>query len=300
MWLATGIVFVNPDEEGVMLRFGKYVRSVSPGPHWNWPRPIGRTFTPTVTTVRKIEIGFRTIEAGPPARYRQVPVEALMLTGDENIVNLEFIVQYRISDAYKFLFRIRGGEKLIRDVSESAMREVIGQSLIDQALTDGKGEIQIRAQELIQKMVDSYEAGVHVVTVKLQDVDPPQAVSDAFKDVQSAQQDRERMINTARGVENKLIPEARGQAAQMTNDAEGYRESRIKEAEGEATRFKALLTEYQRAKQVTRQRLYLETMEQVLGKMNKFVMEGDLSKNTLPYLPLNEIRPKAPKSGGAQ
>ncbi len=299
LWLATGIVLVDPDEEGVMLRFGKYVRSVGPGPHWNWPVPIGRTITPRVTTVRKIEVGFRTVDVGPPARYQSVPVEALMLTGDENIVSLEFIVQYKISDAYKFLFRVRDGEGVLRDVAESAMREVIGQTPIDLALTEGKGKIQNQAQDLIQTMMDDYESGIQIVTVKLQDVDPPDQVADAFKDVQNAQQDRQKRINDAKGVQNKLIPEARGKSAQMINDAQAYRESRIREAEGEAQRFKSLLVEYRKAREVTRKRLYIETMEEVLGKMNKYVMEGSISQNTLPYLPLNEL-PKAGKSGGSK
>lgn len=290
LWIASGTTIVQPDQEGVMLRFGKVTRVVGPGINWNWPWPMGSVFKPRVTRVQKIEVGFQTIDVGPPARYRTVPQEALMLTGDENIVSLEFIVQYKIKDSMQYLFNVREPVSTLKDASEAAMREVIGRTEIDLALTEGKGVIQTEAQDLIQKFVDEYKAGIQIVTVKLQDVNPPESVNAAFKDVISAQQDKERKINEAQGFQNDIIPGARGQAAQEINRAEGFRQARITEAEGEANRFLALLKEYQRGKVVTKKRLYLETLEEILPGMEKIIIDTQIAKNVLPYLPLEQLR----------
>jgi len=247
-----------------------------------------------VTSIRKEEIGFRTISAGPPARYRQVDAEATMLTGDNNIVELDFIVQYRVKSEPEgltnFLFNVLDPSGTVRDAAEAAMREVIGASKIDDALTEGKQQIQSDAEILLQGILDSYEAGIDILTVKLQDVDPPDAVSDAFKDVIGAEQDKERLINESRGYANDIVPRARGEAVQMTNRAIGYRETQIREAEGAANRFIAVHDEYVKAREVTRQRLYLETMEQVLPRVKLMILDESVAQNALPYLPLDPSR----------
>ncbi len=290
LWLASGFVTVQPDQEGVMLRFGKFTRQVPSGLNWNYPWPIGRTIKVPVTRVQKLEIGFRTVKVGPPARYQIVPSEALMLTGDENIVSLEFIVQYKIKNPIDYLFKVRDPQETLRDASEAGMREVIGKSMITQALTEGKGDIQKEAQGLIQSFMDDYQAGIQIVTVKLQDVNPPEPVNDAFKDVINAQQDKERKINEAKGFQNDIIPAARGEAAQQLNDAEGYQVARITEAKGEANRFLALLREYRGGKTVTKTRLYLEAMQEVLPKMNKMILDRSVARNLLPHLKVGNAK----------
>jgi membrane protease subunit HflK len=226
--------------------------------------------------------------------------EALMLTGDENIVKLEFIVQYKIrTDATgttDYLFNVRNPDQTLREVAEAAMREVIGRNDIDNALTEGKDAIQTDAQAVLQAILDRYGVGIDVVTVKLQDVGPPDQVNDAFKDVISAQQDKERLINESLGYANDVVPKARGQAAQLLNEAEGYREAKVRDATGVAQRFVALHEAYAQAKEVTRRRLYLETMEQILPRVNKIVLDEVAGKEVVPYLPLEQaIRPRRPE-----
>ncbi len=309
LWLLSGIYIVAPDERGVVLRFGKVVRETEPGPHYHLPWPLERVLRPSVTAIRKEEVGFRTVEVGPPARYQEVDAEALMLTGDENIVKLEFIVQYKVrADATgtsDFLFNVRDPEGTVRAGAEAAMREVVGRNQIDQVLTEGKEEVQVEAQRVLQQILDRYGSGIEIVTLKLQDVDPPDQVSDAFKDVISAQQDKERLINEARGYANDVVPRARGQAAQMVNEAQGYSEAKVRGATGDAKRFTALQEEYAKAKDVTRKRLYLETMENILPNANKIVMDDLAGKQTVPYLPLEQFVPRrelprteAPGGGG--
>jgi membrane protease subunit HflK len=296
LWLATGIYIVSPDERGVVLRFGKVVRETEPGPHYRLPWPFETVLRPSVTAIRKEEIGFRTVDQGPPAQYQEAPIEALMLTGDENIVSLESIVQYRVrpdaTGPTDFLFNVRNPQQTVRAAAEAAMREVIGRTEIDQALTEGKEQVQEEAQKVLQAILDRYASGIEVVTVKLQDVDPPEQVSDAFKDVISAQQDKERLINEAAGYANHVVPRARGEAAQLLNEAEGYREAKIRDAAGVAQRFAALEAEYAKAKDVTRLRLYLETMESILPRMNKIIMDDLAGKQTVPYLPLDPLLPR--------
>jgi membrane protease subunit HflK len=271
------------------------------------PWPIEEVFKPSVTQIRKEEFGFRTVSVGPPARYRDEDNEALMLTGDENIVKLQFIVQYKVKDepggATDFLFNVRDPEETVRAAAEAAMREVVGRNNIDDALTEGKDRIQNDAQTRLQEILDDYDAGIQVVTVKLQDVDPPDQVSDAFKDVISAQQDRERLINEANGYANDVIPKARGQAAQLINEAQGYKAAKVQDAAGQAQRFIALHEEYEKAKEVTRERLYLETMEEVLARTNKILLDESAGGQVVPYLPLDQMikgrRPAAaPQSAG--
>jgi membrane protease subunit HflK len=296
----TGIYIVAPDQRGVVLRFGKAVREAEPGPHWRLPWPFETVLRPSVTQIRKEEIGFRTVAPGPPAQYREVSDEALMLTGDENIVKLEFIVQYKVrtdgTGTADFLFNVRNPEQALRAAAEAAMREVIGRNKIDDALTEEKERLQTDAEGLLQTIVDRYGAGIDVVTVKLQDVDPPDQVSDAFKDVISAQQDKERLINESLGYANDVLPKARGQAAQHLNEAEGYREAKVRDASGAAQRFVKLHEAYATAKDVTRRRLYLETMEEILPHVNKIVLDSAAGKDVVPYLPLEQaVRPRRPE-----
>lgn len=290
LYLASGVYIVDPDEQGVVLRFGQVVRETGPGPHYHLPWPIETVLRPSVTQIRKEEFGFRTVAPGPPARFRDVDDEALMLTGDENIVKLDFIVQYRVkpdaTGTTDYLFNVRDGEQAVRASAEAAMREVMGRTPIESALTDGKEKIQQDTRELLQGILDRYVAGIEVITVQLQDVGPPDQVSDAFKDVISAQQDKERAINEARGYANDVVPKARGQAAQLLNEAEGYREAKVREATGAAQRFVALQSAYGESKDLTRRRLYIETMEEILPKADKFVVGDPTAERMVPYLPL--------------
>jgi membrane protease subunit HflK len=308
LWAASGIYIVAPDQRGVVLRFGRVVGETGPGPHYHLPWPIEQVLRPSVTAIRKDEVGFRTIDVGPPARYQEIDAEALMLTGDENIVKLEFIVQYKVradaTGATDFLFNVRQPEQALRAAAEAAMREVVGRTEIDQVLTEGKEVVQVETQKVLQAILDRYDTGIEVVTLKLQDVDPPDQVSDAFKDVISAQQDREKLINEARGYANDVLPRARGQAAQLLNEAEGYAAAKVREASGVAQRFVALQGEYAKAKEVTRRRLYLETMEDILPNMNKIVLDDLSAKQAVPYLPLDPFLPRrlepAPAAGGGR
>ncbi len=295
-YLASGIFIVAPDERAVVLRFGKAVREAGPGPHYRLPMPFESDIKVQVTKIRKEEIGFETISSGPPARYRQVDQEALMLTGDNNIVELDFIVQYRVQQTPQgttnYLFNVANQRQAVRDAAESAMREIIGASKIDDALTEGKERIQTDVETLLQKMLDEYEAGIDIITVKLQDVGPPGAVADAFKDVISAEQDKERLINEARGHANDIVPKARGQAAQVVNEAEAYAQVIVNEAEGAAERFIAVFDEYAKAKDVTKRRLYLETMERVMARADKIILDRDTREQVVPYLPLESPLPR--------
>ncbi|MEE9519929.1 MAG: FtsH protease activity modulator HflK [bacterium] len=288
MWLATGIYIVAPDEKGVVMRFGKWVATTGPGPHYHLPSPIETVLKPKVTEVKRIEVGFRTIDQGPPARYSDVPRESLMLTGDENILDIDIIVQYRILDPGKFLFNIRDPHVTVRVASEAALREVIGANTIDEALTVGKFAIQENTKRLLQQILDSYGSGLQIVAVQLQDVHPPDQVREAFRDVASAKEDKIRLINEAEGYRNAILPETRGRAAQIVNNAEAYMEEKILKAKGDADRFKSVLAEYEKAKDITRTRLYLETMEEILPEMDKFLLGGDSGSSVLPILPLGK------------
>ncbi|MBO5489949.1 FtsH protease activity modulator HflK [uncultured Desulfovibrio sp.] len=300
LWLLSGIYIVNPDEQGVVLRFGEYNRTEGPGPHYAWPVPVESVYKPQVTQVLRSEVGFRSV--GQSATFKQgqvrtIPEEASMLTGDENIVNVQFSVQYKISDAVAYLFNVSAPTALVRNAAEAAMREVIGNSQIDSAITDGKLKIQSEATQLLQTVLDRYGAGIQVLAVQLQDVHPPQEVIDAFKDVASAREDKSRIINEAEAYRNELLPKARGQAAAMRNEAEAYSATRVRNAEGEAERFDALRVEYEKAPKVTEQRLYYETVEDVLSRSGeKVLMDNPAAGRALPYLPLPGMgAPVAPK-----
>ena len=286
VWIIPGtFYFVEPDEEGVVTRFGKFSRTTSPGLHFKFPSPIEHASTPKITQVRRAEIGFR---AAPGRPTQSVPAESLMLTGDQNIVDINLVVQYRIMDSVAYLFNVRRPHKLIRDSAETVIRGITGSKKIDEALTTGKAEIQVLAKDQIQGLLDKYKSGLQVVTIQLQDVHPPEQVADSFKDVVRAREDKERMINEAQGYRNAVIPEARGQAAQIVRVAEGYREEKIKKAEGDAKRFLQQYEEYKKAPDITRKRIYLETMEEILPDINKVVMENQKGSGLLPILPLGK------------
>lgn len=284
IWIGTGAFFiVGPDEQGVVLKFGKYSRTADPGLNFKLPSPLETVIKTKVTQVRREEIGFRISDPGPPARYRDIPNESLMLTGDENIIDIDLVVQYKVSNAMDFLFHVRRQRKAIRDAAEAAIREVVGRTAIDKVLTDGKFEVQNFTMELIQKILDSYNMGIQILAVQLQDVHPPKQVIDAFKDVVSAKEDRERLINEAQGYQNSIIPETRGKAAQILRIAEGYQKEKISKAEGDAAKFEKILTEYQKAKSITRKRLYIETMEEILPSIEKYIIDPK-SSGILPIL----------------
>ena len=291
VWLLSGIYIVNPDEQGVVLRFGQYVRTVEAGPHYALPYPIEAVYKPKVTQVQRVEVGFRSVSktnSFQQGQYHSLPEEASTLTGDENIVNVQFSVQYQIKDPVEYLFNVTNQAAVVKNAAEAAMREVIGNSLIDSALTDGKLQIQNEATQLLQQILDRYKVGVRVLAVQLQDVHPPKEVIDAFKDVASAREDKSRIINEAEAYRNEVLPKARGMAAEVENQAQAYRETRIRNAEGEASRFLALLNEYNMAQDVTRKRLYFESMEEILASpgMEKVILPKSTGENALPLLPL--------------
>ena len=236
-----------------------------------------------------MEIGFRTISSGSSTRYQEVPNEALMLTGDENIVSADAIVQYKIKDPVSYLFNIILPEQTVKSAAEAALRQVVGERKIDEALTVGKYEIQEETMKLLQSLLDSYEAGILIVAVQLQDVNPPKEVQAAFKDVASAKEDKSRYINQAQGYKNDIIPKARGEAVKMTKEAEAYKIERIKKSEGEIARFNKILEEYKKGKYVTEARIYLETMEEILPNMNKVIVDLDSNQSLVNLLPLGDI-----------
>ena len=292
IWLLTGIYVVGPDEVGVIRTFGEFTRVTQSGLNWKFPSPIETANTPKVTEVKRIEFGFRSLKNG---QYRTVEKESLMLTGDENIVDAEMIVQYKIKDPVKYLFNIVEPELTVREASEASLRTVVGRNKIDETLTTGKFTIQEETKEQVQSILDKYESGIHIVAVQLQDVSPPKEVIGAFKDVASAKEDKNRMINQAEGYRNDVIPKARGEAEAMIRDAEGFKESRVKRAEGDATKFTTILKEYKKAKSITEKRLYLETMEKVLPGIDKIIIPDKESGNMLNLLNLNPNQIKGVK-----
>ncbi len=248
LWGLSGLYIVNADEQGVVLRFGKFARLTESGLHYHLPFPLESVETPKVTTLHRLEVGFRGPGGAGAQQTRAVDQESLMLTGDENIVDVQFIVQYKIKDAREFLFNVRKQHETVKAAAEAAMREVVGYNLIDTVLTTGKAAIQDDCRELLQTVLDRYKAGVDVIAVQLQDVHPPREVIDAFKDVASAREDKSRLINEADAYRNDLLPRARGQAAVLLNQAEAYKETRIRHAQGDAARYTALLRENEKAR----------------------------------------------------
>jgi len=281
---------VDIQEEAIVLRFGKYHRTTSSGLHFKFPRPIERVEKLPVTRENRVEIGFSSISRRGNTYQTKKQQESYMLTGDENIVDINFVVSWNIKSAKDFLFNVRDSGDYVKSTAESAMREVISRTPIDNALTDGKPQIAAEAKELLQDILDNYGAGINVLRLEIKDANPPKPVLEAFIDVQNAKTEKERAKNQAEAYRNDVIPRARGQAAQMLEDSKAYKQRVIAEAEGAASRFNAVYNEYSKAKRVTKDRIYLETMEQVLGGMNKVII--DKQAGAVPYLPLPAIQNK--------
>ncbi len=295
IWALTGLYRVLPDEQGVVLRFGKFVSTTQPGLNYHIPYPIENVFTPKVTKVNRMDIGFR---SGSDTGFSSgggvadVPEESLMLTGDENIVNIDFSVFWVIKDAGKFLFKIQDPQGTVKAASETAMREVIAKSKIQPILTEGRSKIEIETQEIIQNILDEYESGIQITQVQTQKADPPDQVIDAFRDVQAARADMERSKNEAEAYRNDVIPRSRGEAAKILQAAEAYKKEVVAKAEGEASRFISIHNEYAQAKEVTQERMYLETMEKVMADIDKVIIDKNASSGVVPYLPLPELKKK--------
>ena len=292
VWLASGLYRVLPDEQGVVLRFGKFVKTTQPGLNYHIPFPVETVETPKVTKVNRMDIGFRSerdsgFSSG--GGVADVPQESLMLTGDENIVNIDFSVFWVIKDAGKFLFEIQDPEGTVKAAAETAMREVIAKSRIQPILTEGRAKIEIETQEIIQSILDEYNSGIQITQVQTQKADPPDQVIDAFRDVQAARADMERSKNEAEAYANDVIPRARGEAAKIMQAAEAYKQKVVAAAEGEASRFVSIYNEYAKAREVTKERMYLETMEKVLADIEKVIIDKNSGSGVVPYLPLPEL-----------
>ena len=293
VWMLTGFYRVEPEQQGVELIFGKYNESTGPGLHYNFPAPIGDVLKPRVTTVNQVEVGFRTNASRGATANSNVNEESLMLTGDENIIDVQFAVFWRIADAQQYLFNIRNPDTTVKDAGEAAMREIIGKSGFEYARTSGRADIANQTKGLIQSILDSYGAGINVVNVNVQKVDPPSNVIEAFRDVQAARADQERVINEAQAYRNEVTERAQGQAEQFIQAAEAYKAEKIARADGDASRFLQVYEEYKNAKEITKRRIYLETMEEILENMDKVLIEnGENGAGVLPYLPLNELTGK--------
>jgi modulator of FtsH protease HflK len=314
LWGFSGFFRVEPDELGVVLRFGKFVREVQPGLNYHLPYPIETALTPPALRVNKTDVGIRAVEdVRRGTSVRELPEESLMLTGDENIVDVDFSVLWRVrpSSVGDYLFNIQNPEGTVKAVAESAMREVIGRSNIQPILSGARQTVETAVQDLMQKTLDAYGAGILVQQVQLQKVDPPTQVIDSFRDVQAARSDLERAQNEAQTYANRVVPEARGRAAKIIQDAEAYREQTVAEARGETSRFLQIYEQYKKAPDVTRKRMYLETMERILGENNKTIIDtgAQPGPGVVPYLPLTELPPPrqpplrspgTPSSGGSQ
>jgi membrane protease subunit HflK len=304
---------VQPDELGLVLRFGQYVRDAKPGLNYQWPYPIETVLLPKVTRVNRIDIGMRIVEdLRRGSTIRDVPEESLMLTGDENIVDVDFTVLWIIkpSGAADYQFNIQMADGTVKAVAESAMREIVGRTDSEKITTVARQSIETDVQSLMQKILDSYHAGVQVTQVQLQKVDPPAQVLDSLRDVQAARIDLERAQNEAQTYANRVVPEARGRAAQILQSAEAYREQTVAEARGQTARFLSVYDEYKKAPDVTRQRMYLETMERLLGSNQTTILDFGSGNNVVPFLSLDQFsrpqqpQPKAqqpqPKAGGTR
>jgi membrane protease subunit HflK len=286
---------VNPDELGVVMRFGQFVRQEPPGLHWRLPPPIEEVYKPQVTRQNIIEIGMRTgtAQRGYQGATRDVPEESMMLTGDENIVDIDFVVYWRIKDAAQYLFNIQNPDVTVKEVAESAMREIVGQSNIQPILTEARQKTEAAVQKLMQETLDTYGAGVRIDQVQLQKVDPPEQVIESFRSVQAARAEKETLQNQANSYANRVVPEARGDADRILQFSEGYKQQAIAEATGQSARFLKIYEEYKKAPDVTRRRMYLETMERMLGGTDKIIIDSKVGNGVVPYLPLDQLqRPK--------
>ena len=293
IWALSGLYRVLPDEQGVVLRFGKFVSTTQPGLNYHIPYPVETVLTPKVTKVNRIDIGFRSAsDSGRTSGIDDVSEESLMLTGDENIVNIDFSVFWVIKDAGHFLFKIQSPVATVKAAAETAMREVIAKSRLQSILTEGRSKIENETRDIAQSLLDEYESGIQITQVQTQKADPPDQVIDAFRDVQAARADMERAKNEAEAYQNDVIPRARGDAAKILQEAEAYKKQVVAAAEGEASRFLAIYNEYSKAKVVTQERMYLETMEKVLADIDKVIIDKNAGSGVIPYLPLPELRKK--------
>lgn len=291
IWASSGIYRVNPGEQGVEMLFGKFVKRTGPGLHFWAPSPIGDVIKPNVERTNSINIGYRGVGDVERSGTRDVSEESLMLTSDQNIIDIDFVVQWRIKNAADYLFNIRDPQATIKIAAESSMREVIGQTPLEEAITTKRQMVQQDTKDLLQKILDQYGAGVAIAEIQLQAADPPKEVIDAFNDVQRAKQDQERSVNEATAYKNDIVPRANGQAQKMLQDAEAYKEKVIKEAQGEAKRFLSVYETYLGAKDVTTRRLFLERMQQVLKASEKVIIDkGQGGSGVVPYLPLPELK----------
>ncbi len=303
LWGLSGIYRVQPDEQGVVRRFGEYVRTEQPGLRYHLPAPIEAVDTPKVTLVNRLEVGYRSGTDSRRPGGGDIIDESLMLTGDENIIDIDFTVLWVIKDAGNYLFKIRDPANTVKMAAESAMREVIGRTDIQPALTEARQDIEQQTKALLQIMLDEYQSGIEITQVQLQKVDPPAPVVDAFNDVQRARQDRERLRNEAEAYRNDIIPRARGEAEQLIQQASAYREQVVSLAQGDAQRFAQVLSAYSQAPEITARRMYLETMQEVLGGTNKIIIDQGKGSGVVPFLPLNEltnqIRQQTPAASAA-
>ncbi len=303
LWGLSGIYRVQPDEQGVVRRFGEYVRTEQPGLRYHLPAPIEMVDTPKVTLVNRLEVGYRSGTDSRRPGGGDILDESLMLTGDENIIDIDFTVLWVIKDAGNYLFKIRDPANTVKMAAESAMREVIGRTDIQPALTEARQDIEQQTKTLLQTMLDEYQSGIEITQVQLQKVDPPAPVVDAFNDVQRARQDRERLRNEAEAYRNDIIPRARGEAEQLIQQASAYREQVVSLAQGDAQRFAQVLSAYTQAPEITARRMYLETMQEVLGGTNKIIIDQGKGSGVVPFLPLNEltnqIRQQTPAASAA-
>jgi modulator of FtsH protease HflK len=284
LWVLTGVYQIQPAEQGVVLRFGQYVDKLGSGLHVRLPYPIEVVLRPNVEAENQLHVGFIKETDVSDAPSIDITAESIMLTGDENVVDLDFDVFWKVADAEKYLFEVKDPQNTIKAIAESAMREVVGNNKIETVQTEGRVVVQQEVQKLMQKTLDSYNAGVTITRVILLKVDPPTQVIDAFRDVQAARADQEKRRNEAQKYQNTIVPQARGDAAKIVQDAEAYKQKLITEAQGEAQRFLSIFEQYKNAKQVTRERMYLETMQRVLGSTNKIVIEN--KSGIIQYLPM--------------
>ena len=293
IWAATGFYRVNPQQQGVVLRFGEWVRTTAPGLHYHLPFPIESVLTPEVTRDNRIEIGFRDISGNSSSR-RDIADESQMITGDENIVDIDFVVFWRISDAGQYLFNLAEPDETIKVAAEAVMREIIGRTPIQTALTEGRQDIQAQARSQLQDLLNQYRSGVRVRDVQLLAVDPPSDVIDAFNEVQRARQDRDRLKNEAEAFRNDIVPRARGAAAKLIAEAEAYQAEVMNRAKGDSSRFDQVYTAYKADPDVTRERIYIETVEEIFTNVEKIIIdENSSSSGVVPYLPLKEMNKTA-------
>lgn len=302
LWLVTGFYVVNPGQVGVNMLFGRFVSQTLPGLRWNWPVPIGDHYTPDVATRNRVEVGFRAETAS--GSDRDVPEESLMLTGNENIIDVRAVVLWRINNVEQYLFGIGEPEASVKNTVEAALREIIGQSTFEYAITEGRGSIELKARDLAQQMLDSYRMGdsgagpITIEQLSLQKVDAPSEVIDAFRDVQKARADKEAAINDAQAYFNQVTEEAIGQSTQIVKQAEAYKAEKVAIAQGDAQRFISIYNEYKQAPDITERRLYLETMSGILAGMNKIIIDEAGGAGAVPYLPLDQLLKQRKSSAG--